>query len=115
MEVLHYHRDLRSLIRKLFHFIAVLDFVNKNLCRFEAGDIMLINDNGGIAGNVAGDLFLPLFIDKAAKSPDVNILSAGHRGFNNVKERFNGMRYIGFVYSGLFSYLCDYVCFCHVG
>lgn len=103
------------LFSKLLYLIAVLDFVHKNLGGLEAGDVMLVNNDGGIPGDVTRDLFLSLFVHKTTKPTDVDILSACHRGLNNVKERFYGVRYIGFVNSGFLCYLCDYVSFGHVG
>lgn len=75
---------------------------------------MLIYNNGGVAGNVPRNLLLSLFIHKASKATDVDILTGSHGRFYNIKKGFNRMRYISFVYSGLFSDLCDNVCFGHV-
>jgi hypothetical protein len=98
---------------ELLHLIAVLDLVDKDLGRFEAGDVMLIDDDGGIPGDVAGDFFLPLFIDETAEAPHINIMAVAHVRFHDGKERFNGVRYITFVDSGSVSDLVDDVGFGH--
>src|SRR5690606_34930367 len=51
-----------------FYFFTVFDFFNKNLGRFESWDIMLIDYNGCVFGNIPGDFFSPFLIDKTAKS-----------------------------------------------
>lgn len=76
---------------------------------------MLINNYCRVTGNIARDLLFPLLVYKTSKPTDVDVLSASHRGLHYVKERFYGMRYIGFIDSGFLCYLCDYVCFGHVG
>ena len=94
--------------------MAILDFVNKNLGGFEAGDVMLVDHDGSVARNVPGDLLLPLFIDEAAKTTYVNILTAGHVLLHNGKECFHRGGHIGFVDARLFCNLIDNVCLRHV-
>lgn len=107
--------DRKLFFSNLLYLIAVLDFVHKNLGRLEAWDIVLVNNDGSIARDVTRNFFLPLLVDKTSKPTDVDVLSASHRGLNNIEERFYGMRYIGFIYSGFLCYLSDYVSFGHVG
>ncbi len=76
---------------------------------------MLFDNDGCISRNVTRNLLFPFFVNKGSKSPYVNVLASGHRGFDDVEEGFNRVRDIGFVDSGLFSDLCDNVCFGHVG
>ena len=70
---------------------------------------MLVNDNGGIARNISGDLFLSLFVDKASKATHINIVSIAHIGFHNGEERLNGGRHIALVYTCFFCNLVDNV------
>ena len=103
------------LFGKLLYLIAILDLIDEDLGRFEAGDIVLIDDDGGIAGDISGDFLLSLFINEASKSADVDILAAGHRSFDNAEECFYGRRNIGLINSGFFSDLGDNVCLGHGG
>ena len=102
------------LFGELFYFITVLNLVNKDLGRLETGDIVLINHNGCVSRDIAGDLLLSLFVNKASKSTDVDILPAGHRGFYDTEEGFHRSGNIGLVNSGFFSDLVDNVCLGHV-
>lgn len=74
---------------------------------------MLIYHNGSVARNVAGNLFLPLFINKTAKAPHINVVPRGHIGFYNAKECLHGSRDICLVYSGAVCNLVDDVGFGH--
>ncbi len=77
------------LLRKLFDLVAVLDLADEDLCRLEAGDKMLINDDCRVARDVAGNFLFPLLVHKAPETPHVNIMSPGHRVFNNGKKGLN--------------------------
>ena len=70
------HCEPLTLLRELLHLVAVLDLIDKDLRRLEAGNVMLVDNDGSVAGNVAGDLLLPLFVDETAKAADVDILAA---------------------------------------
>jgi hypothetical protein len=99
---------------ELFYFVAVLDLVDEDLGRLEAGNEMLVYDDGRVARNVARNFFLSLLIDKAPESPDIDIMSSGHGVLNNGKERFDGCGHICLVNAGFFSDLVNNVCFRHV-
>ena len=101
-------------LSELFYFVAVLDLVYEDLGRLEAWNEVLINDDGGVARNVARNFFLSLLIDETTEAPDINIMSSGHGVLNNRKERFNGCGYICLVDAGFFSDLINNVCFRHV-
>jgi hypothetical protein len=70
------HGKLLTLLSELLHLVAVLDLVDKDLRRLEAGDEMFVDNNGSVARDVAGDLLLPLFVDETAKAADVDVLAA---------------------------------------
>jgi hypothetical protein len=101
------------LFSKLLHLLAVLDLVYKNLGGLEAGDVMLLDNDGCIAGNIAGDFFLSLFIDETSKTSYINVLAASHGGFDDAKKSFYRSGNIGFVNAGFVSNLVDNVCFGH--
>jgi hypothetical protein len=101
------------LFGKLFYLITVLDLIDEDLGGFETGDIVFINYDGSVARDIAGNFLLSFLVDKASKATDIDILSAGHRGFDDTEECFYGRRNIGFVNSGFFSDLGDYVCLGH--
>jgi len=63
---------------ELFNLIAILDLVNKDFSRLETWHKMLFNHQGSVAGDIARDLFLSLFVYKAAKSTDVNVIAIRH-------------------------------------
>ena len=75
--------------RQLLYLIAVLNLVNKDLGRLKAGDIVLINHNSRVTGDIASNFFLSLLVDKASKSTDVDVLSTGHGSFYNTEESFH--------------------------
>jgi hypothetical protein len=60
---------------QLFDLIAVLDLVHENFGRLKTGDIMFIDYQGRVPGNVSGNLFLSLLVNKAAKSTDVDVIA----------------------------------------
>jgi hypothetical protein len=105
--------DNRLLFGKLLYLVAVLDLVDEDLGRLDAGDVMLIDHDGSVAGDISGDFLLSFLVDEASKATDVDILSARHRRFNNTEECLHGCGNIGLVNSGLFSDLGNYVCLGH--
>jgi hypothetical protein len=102
------------LLSELFHLIAVLDFIDKYLGRLEAWDKVFIDDDCGIARDITRNFFLSLFIDKAAKSANINIMTARHGVLYDGEEGFNRRSDIGFVNARLVCNLVDNVCFRHV-
>jgi len=106
-------RILSLFLSELFYLIAVLDFADKNFGRLETWNEVFVDNNGSVAGNISCDFLFPLFVDKASKPTNVNIVAAGHGVLDNGKKGFYGCRYIGFVDSCLVSDLIDYVCFRH--
>lgn len=101
------------LLGKLLHLLAVLDLAYEDLGRLEAGDIVLINDDGRIAGDVAGNFFLALFVHKAPEATHINIVPTRHGILNDGKEGLNGCGNVGLVDSSLVRDLVDNVCFRH--
>lgn len=97
----------------MLYLITVLDLVDKDLSGLETGNKVFINHNSRVAGDIAGNFFLSLLVDKATKSANVDILPAGHRSFYDTEEGFYGSGNIGLVNSGLFSDLVDNVCLGH--
>lgn len=79
----------KLLFGELLYFVTVLDLIYKDLSRFEAGDKVFVDHNGGVARNIAGDFFLSFFVDETAEPPDVDILATGHGSFYDSKESFN--------------------------
>lgn len=59
----------------LFHLLAVLDLVYKDLGRLKAWNKMFINDQRGVAGNVSGYFLFPFLVDKAAKATDIYVMA----------------------------------------
>jgi hypothetical protein len=91
----------------LLNLFAAFNFVHKNLSGFEAGNVVLVNNNGRVARNIARYLFLTFFIDKTSKSTNVNIVPVTHVAFHNSKKCLNRGGYIALVNSGLVCYLVD--------
>lgn len=91
----------------LFHLFTAFDFVDKNLGWFEAGNVVFIYYDGGIARNVARYLLLTFFIDKTSESTNVNIVPVAHVAFHNSKKCLNRGGYIALVNSGLVCNLVD--------
>jgi hypothetical protein len=104
---------LNLFLRELLYFVAVLDLVDENLGRLEAGNEVLIDNDGGVARNIARNLFLALLIDKATEAANINIMSTRHRVLYNGKKSFYGRRDISFVDAGFFRNLINNVCFRH--
>jgi hypothetical protein len=100
-------------LSELLYFVAVLDLVNENFGGLETWNKMLIDNDRGVARNVARNFFLALFIDEAAEATDINIMSARHGIFYDRKECFYGRRDISFVDAGFFRNLINNVCFRH--
>ena len=65
-----------TLLCELLHFVTTLDLINKNLRWFKAWNIVFVNNDGCVAGDVACNLLLSFFVDETAEAPDVNILAA---------------------------------------
>ena len=97
----------------MFYLLAVLNLVDEDFCRFEAGDIMLLDDDGGVTRNVTRNFFLPLFIDETSKAAHIDVVAARHGVFHNGKEGFYGGCDIGLVDAGLVRNLINNVCFRH--
>lgn len=102
-----------TLLGYLFHLVAVLDLVDKNLRRLEARDKMLVDHDGSVTRNIPRNFLLPLLVNEAAKSTDVDVLSTCHVLFDNGKECLNRSRHIGLIDPGFFSNLVDDVCLGH--
>ena len=103
------------LFGKLLYLIAVLDLIDEDLGRLEAGDKVLINHNGGVTRDIPGNFLLSFLVDEASKSTDVDILAAGHGRFYNAEEGLYRSRNVGLVNSSFFSDLSDNVCLGHGG
>ena len=67
----------------MLYLVAVLDFVNEDFGWFKAGDVMLINNDGRISGDVARDFLFTFFIDKTSEATHINIMAVAHTDFNN--------------------------------
>jgi hypothetical protein len=101
------------LFGKLLYLIAVLDLIDEDLGGLEAGDIVLIDHDGGVARDIPGDFLLSFLVDETPESADIDILAAGHRRFYNAEECLNRSRNVGLVNSSFFSDLSDNVCLSH--
>lgn len=101
------------LFGKLLYLFAVLDLVDKDLGRFEAGDKMLVNDQGGIPGDIAGDFLFSFLIDETPKTPDIDVVPARHGILYHTKECLHRCGHIRLVHACLFGNLVDNVCFGH--
>lgn len=109
---------MRFLISSQFYFqllylFAILDLINKDLCRLKARYEMFINDQRGVARDVSRNFLFSFFVDKTSETTDINIVPVGHGTFNYAKECLNGSRYVSFVNSSLFCDFVDNVCFGH--
>ncbi len=104
---------LKLLLSELLYLLAVLNLVDEDFCWFEAGDIMLLDDDGGVTRNVTRNFFLPLFIDETSKAAHIDVVAAGHGVFYNGKKCFYGCGDIGFIDAGLVRNLINNVCFRH--
>ncbi len=74
---------------------------------------MLLNNDGGIAGNVAGNFFLSLFIDETSESAHIDIMASGHGVFYYGKEGFYRSGDICLIDASLVCNLINNVCFRH--
>lgn len=98
---------------QLLYLVAILDLINEYFSRFKTGHVMFIYYQGGVARDVSGNFFLSLLIDKATKTPNVDVIAIRHGGFHNAEEGFHRCSHISFVNSGLFSDFVNDVCFRH--
>jgi len=78
----------RLLFRQLFHLIAALDLIHKDLRRFKTGDEVLIDHQCGITGNIPGDLFLALLVNEAPEATNVDVITIRHGGLYNTEKSF---------------------------
>ena len=60
---------------KLLHFFAVLDLVDEDLRRLEAWNVVLVNHQRCVAGNIPCYLLFSFLVDKAAKTTDINVIA----------------------------------------
>lgn len=74
---------------------------------------MLVNNNSRVAGDITGNFFLSLLINKASESANVDVVATSHVCLYDVKECFNRSRNICLIDSCFFCDLIDYVCFGH--
>lgn len=112
--LLNFQQLIPLFFSKLLYLFAVLDLADENFGRFKAWDVVLIDDDGRVARNVTGNLFLSLLVNEAAKSTHIYVMARSHVGFYNVEKCFYRCRNIGFIDSGLVCNLIDYVCLGHV-
>lgn len=99
----------------MLYFLAVLDLVHENLSGFKGRNIMLIDNQCSITGNIPGDFLLAFFVDKTSKATNVDVIATGHGAFNDAEECLDRSCNIGFVYSCLFRDFVNDVCFRHNG
>lgn len=104
---------LFGLIRQQFHLFAILDLVHENFSGLESRDIMLINNNSGVARDVSGYLFLSFLINEASETADIDVLATCHVVFNHTQEGFYGSIHICFVHTGFFCDFVNNICFSH--
>jgi hypothetical protein len=74
---------------------------------------MLINNDGRIAGDVTGDFFLPLFIDEASETSNIDIMPRSHVALHYIKKCFYRGGDICFIDTCFVGNLIDYVSFGH--
>lgn len=94
------------LLGQRFHLLAVLNFIDEDLRGLKAGDVMLIDHDGGIPRNVPGNFFLTLLVDETSEAAHVDIMTVRHVGFHNVEECLHARSHIGFIDAG---FLCDLI------
>ena len=98
----------------LFEFRAFLHFFDEYLGRLENGNVMLVDNDGGIFRNIPRHLLGALLVDEAPETPDINVVSVGHRTFHYAEKCLECDLHIGFVNTCLFGYLGYYFCFGHL-
>lgn len=70
----------------MLDLFAILDLVDKDLGWLETWYKVFIDHQGSVPRDVARDLTLAFFVDKASETPDVYIVSVGHRIFYDAKK-----------------------------
>ena len=98
---------------QLLYLVAVLYLIDEDFCRLKTWYKMLINYNGGIAGNIASNFLLSFLIDEASKATNIDIMSARHGIFYNGKEGFDRCGNVRFIDAGFLCNLIYNVCFRH--
>ena len=97
----------------MLHFVAVLDLVDEDLSRLEAGDVMFIDNDGSIARDIPGNFLFSLLVDEAAEATDVNILTTRHVLLHYRKESLYRSGNICLVDARFFCDLINNVCLGH--
>src|SRR5690349_11926704 len=70
--------EILRAICKQFYFFTVFDLAYKDFGRLESRYVMLIYNQRSVARDIPGNFLFPLLIDKAAESPDINIVATRH-------------------------------------
>ncbi len=97
----------------LFVFAGVFYLIDKLLGWLELWDIMLSNQDGGIAPDVAGNFGSAFFYFKGAEAAQIDVVSTGYGALHYLKERLNGLLDHYFVQSRLHGDFIYEVSFCH--
>ena len=59
----------------LLYFLTVFDLVYKDLGRLKAWNVVFVNYQRCVPGNVARNFPFALLVDEAAKSPDIDVIA----------------------------------------
>ncbi len=98
-----------------YYFLAAFDFGNKRFARLKARNEMLVNNERGILGDVAGYFAGALLVYKRAEATHVNVVALSHRVLHYFEEGFYGCQHIGFFDAGFLRNFGNYLSFGHVG
>lgn len=77
------------LYRNGFQRLRLLHHLNKLLARLEARHEVLVDDDGGVLGDVPSHLASALFVDEAAEATYVDIVAFGHGITDHFEEFFD--------------------------
>ena len=94
-------------------FRVFLDCFNEVLARFEGGDVMSLDSDGLVLGDVAGSFLSSVFHNVAAEASQINVLTIDHGLLDRFHESFNdSLHAILFITGAVGNFINDF-CFSH--
>ena len=94
-------------------FCVLLNSFHEIFAGLESGDIVSLDRDGFILGNVTGGLLSSVFYDETAETSQINVLTINHSFLHSFHESFDdGLHAIFLITSAIGNFINDF-CFSH--
>ena len=94
-------------------FCVLFDSFHEILAGFESGDVVSLDGDGLVLGDITGGLFSSVFHDVATETSQIDILPVNHGFLHSVHESLDDGLHAIFLITGAIGNFVDNFCFSH--